>query len=114
MMNYSRDLDALRRRANANLVGLAGGSARRERERVAARRQAAAEARAIEREARKADRALLRALRAEYKELRKLCDDYDARHTAGELERDEMGAYEEIDHRCDQLSDEIARLERDL
>lgn len=81
--------------ANRNLASLADGSARISRERYAL---ALKDRDARDREYRAAERARLRDLRAEYRAITKLCDQYDRKLQRGTITPDERAAYEEADH----------------
>lgn len=94
------DLQALRRAANANLVALRDGT-RTKQEREA--RERAAEQKRNEATIRRTEREQRRQLKEELRDLTKLCNHYDRKLTKGVITPEEMGAYEEVDHRREQI-----------
>jgi hypothetical protein len=114
--NPKPDLMALRRAANANLVRIADGGAKREAEAKAASNKAE---RAANEALRKLDREEKAQLRVEVKAInqelaglepywRQLAD----KHNKGVITPEEYGAYEEADHRRDSLYERLDPLLR--
>jgi hypothetical protein len=108
MYGYQKtDLVELRRRANENLVRVRSGYYRATTARAAERREQEKAARAVGRELKKQEQAERRQLKEELKELTKLCNFYDRKLTKGTISKEEMGAYEEVDHRREQVMEEL-------
>jgi hypothetical protein len=109
-------LAALRRAANANLVYVANGGAKRDAEAKAAKAKAI---RVANEALRKMDREERATLRVEIKKINQELAGISAywheladKHNKGVITPEEYGAYEEVDHRRDQLHEQLDPLLR--
>jgi uncharacterized protein YlxW (UPF0749 family) len=93
--------------ANRNLVAIHSGTYRNRASAAQERREAERQRSLRLREIEKAERARIRELKAELKDLTKLCNQFDRDLQKGKLSSEDRGAYEEVDHRREQLLEEL-------